>query len=597
MSIFDYSDPIISQFRDVYVDKTESHQIVHNKVVLSELPDSFSKVSVTGNSITWIETTNPSPEQSQYYVDYSLGVITFNNIDDGLTLEFSFKGRGQQYFPISRVWSKTDGNNVLETLQQIIERGQDGIDAMTEIAEFKHSGTYNPITQYYKNNIITYNGISYICIADSIGEQPDTSSKFAKLSGNKWMNVYSTTTTYGIGDYVIDSANENLYISISDNNLNNLLTDTTKWNLVLSISDIIQTANNAISSIQTTETNVQNAENLRVTAENNRNSAETTRQNQESTRQTNETNRETAESTRVSNENARISAENTRSTNETNRQSAESGRVTAENERESNESQRILNETDREIAIDNLSHKDEYNHATTYQPRNIVSYLGSSYMCILESIGNLPTNTTYWKKLASKGDKGAILTPRGLYDTNTTYEFGDLVTYDGSTYYALQSTTGNLPTDPIYWETFMSGGGDMTKLQYDTNNNGQVDKADDSDKLGGKLPSEYEGNIYKQSTEPTTPELNDLWIDTSTTPHTFKLYNGTTWNEIGTKLEIDDTTTSTTGVWSSNKTNTEITKVNKQEMFPTLSPIDLEGVTLGDFVLVRTNVILGNVTL
>lgn len=35
------------------------------------------------------------------------------------------------------------------------------------------------------------------------------------------------------------------------------------------------------------------------------------------------------------------------------------------------------------------------------------------------------------------------------------------------------------------------GYGDMMKATYDTNNNGQVDKADDSDKLGGKNPSYY----------------------------------------------------------------------------------------------------------
>lgn len=35
------------------------------------------------------------------------------------------------------------------------------------------------------------------------------------------------------------------------------------------------------------------------------------------------------------------------------------------------------------------------------------------------------------------------------------------------------------------------GGGDMLKSAYDTDNNGQVDKADDSDKLGGQFPSYY----------------------------------------------------------------------------------------------------------
>lgn len=35
------------------------------------------------------------------------------------------------------------------------------------------------------------------------------------------------------------------------------------------------------------------------------------------------------------------------------------------------------------------------------------------------------------------------------------------------------------------------GYGDMMKTRYDTNDNGQADKADDADKLGGQLPSYY----------------------------------------------------------------------------------------------------------
>ncbi len=47
-----------------------------------------------------------------------------------------------------------------------------------------------------------------------------------------------------------------------------------------------------------------------------------------------------------------------------------------------------------------------YNAATNYVVGNKVTYLGSSYLCILESTGNLPTNGTYWMLITSKGDKG-----------------------------------------------------------------------------------------------------------------------------------------------------------------------------------------------
>jgi len=51
--------------------------------------------------------------------------------------------------------------------------------------------------------------------------------------------------------------------------------------------------------------------------------------------------------------------------------------------------------------------KGEYNSATTYVKLDIVTYNGSSYVCLQESVGNLPTDTEYWQLIASKGETGA----------------------------------------------------------------------------------------------------------------------------------------------------------------------------------------------
>lgn len=48
-----------------------------------------------------------------------------------------------------------------------------------------------------------------------------------------------------------------------------------------------------------------------------------------------------------------------------------------------------------------------YAAGTTYNYGEGVSYNGSSYVCILTTTGNLPTDTTYWSLIASKGDTGA----------------------------------------------------------------------------------------------------------------------------------------------------------------------------------------------
>ena len=47
-----------------------------------------------------------------------------------------------------------------------------------------------------------------------------------------------------------------------------------------------------------------------------------------------------------------------------------------------------------------------YLSTITYLVNDVVQYSGSSYICILSSIGYNPTNTTFWNLLAAQGDQG-----------------------------------------------------------------------------------------------------------------------------------------------------------------------------------------------
>jgi hypothetical protein len=69
--------------------------------------------------------------------------------------------------------------------------------------------------------------------------------------------------------------------------------------------------------------------------------------------------------------------------------------------------------------------KGTYNGATAYTVDDVVEYNGSSYICILASTGNLPTDTTYFEQMSQAGTDGTDLT-----STLTTQ--GDLVYYNGS---------------------------------------------------------------------------------------------------------------------------------------------------------------------
>lgn len=53
-----------------------------------------------------------------------------------------------------------------------------------------------------------------------------------------------------------------------------------------------------------------------------------------------------------------------------------------------------------------ITWKGTYSSGTAYVVNDAVFYDGSSYICILNSTGNLPTNTTYWNLMAQEGAAG-----------------------------------------------------------------------------------------------------------------------------------------------------------------------------------------------
>ena len=69
-----------------------------------------------------------------------------------------------------------------------------------------------------------------------------------------------------------------------------------------------------------------------------------------------------------------------------------------------------------------------YAGGTSYTLDDVVSYNGSSYICIQASTGNLPTNATYWEQMSSAGTNGTD----GTDLTTTLTTQGDIVYRDAS---------------------------------------------------------------------------------------------------------------------------------------------------------------------
>lgn len=102
-----------------------------------------------------------------------------------------------------------------------------------------------------------------------------------------------------------------------------------------------------------------------------------------------------------------------------------------------------------------------YNVATAYATGDSVSFNGNSYVALQATIGNLPTNTTFWQLLAEKGDTGAT-GATGSFDETFETVSKNLTSWN----YSLNYTLGDL-TSIVY----TNGVDTITKTLYYTSGN------------------------------------------------------------------------------------------------------------------------------
>ena len=91
-----------------------------------------------------------------------------------------------------------------------------------------------------------------------------------------------------------------------------------------------------------------------------------------------------------------------------------------------------------------------YSAGTAYVVNDAVSYNNSSYICILNSTGNLPTNATYWSLMALAG-AGDVVGPASSTDSV-------LAVYDGTTGKLLKNSTMPISSVGYIGSPQVSGG-------------------------------------------------------------------------------------------------------------------------------------------
>lgn len=130
-----------------------------------------------------------------------------------------------------------------------------------------------------------------------------------------------------------------------------------------------------------------------------------------------------------------------------------------------------------------LNFTGEYVPATTYNLGDSVSYIGSSYVAIQQTTGNLPTNETYWQLLAGGSEPGTVAWGSIVGDV-TDQDFSGKMVLDVS---SASTASFNIP-EGVMPTTLVSGdvihstdgffiyhGNDTKQIDFDSNTVGPTE--------------------------------------------------------------------------------------------------------------------------
>ncbi|MCU4668657.1 hypothetical protein [Bacillus paralicheniformis] len=172
-----YNDPILSKKRKGSVDDpyqlyNETQVIYNGKAQLTETPNREMRVEVSGDGKVWKEIEDGDLQDDFFKVDYLNGVVFFNASNEGKSLQFKYSGEGAYYFPGSRIWTKRNGNEVVETLDSLTERTRKAteesekateeskrISKWTRYATSDYEEVVENTRKIYKPSVYTYSDI------------------------------------------------------------------------------------------------------------------------------------------------------------------------------------------------------------------------------------------------------------------------------------------------------------------------------------------------------------------------------------------------------------------------------------------------------
>lgn len=121
-----------------YLQLNQELKIRQNRIILREVPDYPTKVSITtsSNTLTEVDINATSITPNEYKVDYTQGVVYFHELLEADTVKASYLGTGYVNIPAERVLLDRGILSDEETLQQFIDNARDILEnSLTAISD------------------------------------------------------------------------------------------------------------------------------------------------------------------------------------------------------------------------------------------------------------------------------------------------------------------------------------------------------------------------------------------------------------------------------------------------------------------------------
>lgn len=192
--------------------------------------------------------------------------------------------------------------------------------------------------------------------------------------------------------------------------------------------------------------------------------------------------------------------------------------------------------------LDAINAYPDYDNGTTYSADDIVKYNGGLYKALSTTTGNLPTNATYWLKIGDYSSLADIVAAHSVdIATLNTGLSGEVSARETLATQLRGSYTGTdvsaVTTGLVYSER-------VARVAADSGLASSISAV--------SATAASKNSIYRQTTAPTSPAVNDVWVDTkpnyaipyfaddySTARHNQYQWNGAEWVDI-TLTDVSD---------------------------------------------------------